>query len=65
MPEAFHLRSQSLLKMKELDPSIVRLVLWFLAVGTLDTMVTGSLLHWIPLIAGIVVGLLVAKWLNE
>ena len=51
--------------MKDFDPRILRFVMSCLAVGVLDTLVTGSLIDWIPLIAGLIVGVVVARAINK
>ena len=51
--------------MKEFDTGLTRLVVSVLAVGVLDTVVTGSLIHWIPLTAGLIVGVMVARAINK
>ena len=51
--------------MKDFDLSIMRFVVSCLIVGVIDTLVTGSLIHWIPLIAGLYVGVKVARAINK
>ena len=51
--------------MKDFDLRIMRFVMSCLAVGVLDTLATGSLIHWIPLIAGLIVGVMFARAINR
>ncbi|MFZ1933915.1 MAG: hypothetical protein WCB27_06845 [Thermoguttaceae bacterium] len=51
--------------MKDFDLEITGFVMCVLAAGVLDTLATGSLIHWIPLIAGLVVGVMFARAINK
>ena len=43
------------------DSGIAGMVLAFLVVGMLITIVTGDLIHWVPLILAIVIGVMAAN----
>ena len=47
--------------MNDSDSRFNRLILIFLLLGLAQTLLTGSYSHWIPLIAGILVGVLVCR----